>query len=148
MRCSLQSIHSQARQLLSPSDSPVVLSPAPPSTTETEPKPEAEVTDPTALYDLISPPHAHSPPSLISSMNSPRHHNSIVCAATLPSLNFQKQTHLAAFQSALVDRAAYETLWGCCGRTVEGTGDMGPPDGWCYEGRHTVSIISSLQYKS
>lgn len=32
----------------------------------------------------------------------------------------------------------YETLWGCCGRTVEGDGDMGPPDGWCYEGKHTV----------
>ncbi|KAG0692322.1 hypothetical protein DFH29DRAFT_1084813 [Suillus ampliporus] len=36
--------------------------------------------------------------------------------------------------SALVDRSAYETLWGYC---EEGTGDMGPPDGWCYEGRHT-----------
>ena len=32
----------------------------------------------------------------------------------------------------------YETLWGCCARTVEGDGDMGPPDGWCYEGKHTV----------
>ena len=32
----------------------------------------------------------------------------------------------------------YETLWGCCGKTVEGDGDQGPPDGWCYEGRHTV----------
>jgi hypothetical protein len=41
----------------------------------------------------------------------------------------------------------YETLYGCCGRTVEGEGDMGPPDGWCYEGRHTVSIsISSVPY--
>lgn len=36
--------------------------------------------------------------------------------------------------------ARYETLWGCCGRTVEGDGDMGPPDGWCYEGKHTVRI--------
>ena len=35
--------------------------------------------------------------------------------------------------------AEYETLWACCGRTVEGAGDMGPPDGWCYEGKHTVS---------
>ncbi|KAG1801980.1 uncharacterized protein BJ212DRAFT_1591331, partial [Suillus subaureus] len=41
-------------------------------------------------------------------------------------------------ESALVDRAAYETLWSCCGGSVEGTGDMGPPDGWCYEGRHTI----------
>ncbi|KIK58038.1 hypothetical protein GYMLUDRAFT_246408 [Collybiopsis luxurians FD-317 M1] len=32
----------------------------------------------------------------------------------------------------------YETLWNCCGRTVEGDGDMGPPDGWCYEGKHTT----------
>ncbi|TFK43952.1 hypothetical protein BDQ12DRAFT_719125 [Crucibulum laeve] len=32
----------------------------------------------------------------------------------------------------------YETLWGCCGQTVEGDGDMGPPDGWCYEGKHTT----------
>ncbi|KAJ4467637.1 hypothetical protein C8J55DRAFT_525465 [Lentinula edodes] len=31
----------------------------------------------------------------------------------------------------------YETLYNCCGRTVEGEGDMGPPDGWCYEGKHT-----------
>jgi hypothetical protein len=34
----------------------------------------------------------------------------------------------------------YETHWGCCGRTVEGDGDMGPPDGWCYEGKHTVRV--------
>jgi hypothetical protein len=37
-------------------------------------------------------------------------------------------------------------LWGCCGKTVEGDGDMGPPDGWCYEGMHTVSraLIGSI----
>ena len=48
--------------------------------------------------------------------------------------------------SAIVERvgltkgadAGYETLWGCCAKTVEGDGDMGPPDGWCYEGAHTV----------
>ncbi|KIM34939.1 hypothetical protein M413DRAFT_449985 [Hebeloma cylindrosporum] len=34
--------------------------------------------------------------------------------------------------------AVYETLWGCCSKTVEGDGDMGPPDGWCYEGAHTT----------
>jgi len=32
----------------------------------------------------------------------------------------------------------YETYYGCCSRTVEGEGDLGPPDGWCYEGMHTV----------
>jgi hypothetical protein len=49
--------------------------------------------------------------------------------------------------SAIVERVGlgkgagteYETLWGCCGSTVEGDGDMGPPDGWCYEGAHTVN---------
>lgn len=39
--------------------------------------------------------------------------------------------------------ATFETLWGCCGKTVEGDGDQGPPDGWCYEGRHTVRILFS-----
>jgi hypothetical protein len=34
----------------------------------------------------------------------------------------------------------YETQYGCCGKTVEGEGDLGPPDGWCYEGMHTVSL--------
>ncbi len=34
--------------------------------------------------------------------------------------------------------ATFETLWGCCGKLVEGDGDQGPPDGWCYEGMHTV----------
>ncbi|KAF8589657.1 hypothetical protein K439DRAFT_326884 [Ramaria rubella] len=33
---------------------------------------------------------------------------------------------------------AYETRWDCCGRTVEGDGDLGPPSGWCYEGKHTM----------
>jgi len=34
----------------------------------------------------------------------------------------------------------YETLWGCCGKITEGDGDQGPPDGWCYEGKHTTDI--------
>ena len=38
----------------------------------------------------------------------------------------------------------YETYYGCCGKTVEGEGDLGPPDGWCYEGMHTVSQIAHL----
>ncbi|EJF62271.1 hypothetical protein DICSQDRAFT_169303 [Dichomitus squalens LYAD-421 SS1] len=36
--------------------------------------------------------------------------------------------------------ATFETLWGCCGKVVEGDGDQGPPDGWCYEGMHTTDI--------
>ena len=45
-------------------------------------------------------------------------------------------------ESALVSRISgggYETLWGCCGQTASGDGSEGPPDGWCYEGKHTVS---------
>ena len=37
--------------------------------------------------------------------------------------------------------ATFETLWGCCGKIVEGDGDQGPPDGWCYEGKHTVRLF-------
>lgn len=40
----------------------------------------------------------------------------------------------------------YETIWGCCGKTVEGDGDMGPPDGWCYEGKHTVRAVFRLRF--
>lgn len=46
-------------------------------------------------------------------------------------------------ESAVVERVGgeYETLYGCCDRTVKGEGDMGPPDGWCYEGEHTTDPI-------
>ncbi|KAI6101672.1 hypothetical protein EDD16DRAFT_1482335, partial [Pisolithus croceorrhizus] len=37
----------------------------------------------------------------------------------------------------------YETLWGFCGKTAEGNGGEGPPDGWCYEGRHTADTKSA-----
>ncbi|KAG8761468.1 hypothetical protein FRC14_003881 [Serendipita sp. 396] len=43
--------------------------------------------------------------------------------------------------SAIVRRSAqgiHETFWGCCGQTVDGDGDQGPPTGWCYEGPHTT----------
>jgi hypothetical protein len=49
--------------------------------------------------------------------------------------------------SAIVERVRtglgteYETTWGCCGNFVDGDGDMGPPDGWCYEGEHTVNSL-------
>ncbi|KAL1747278.1 hypothetical protein HDZ31DRAFT_72381 [Schizophyllum fasciatum] len=47
-------------------------------------------------------------------------------------------------ESTLVERVGggrgYETLWQCCGKTTEGDGDQGPPDGWCYEGEHTTDI--------
>lgn len=50
-------------------------------------------------------------------------------------------------ESALVSRVSggtYETLWGCCGQTASGDGSEGPPDGWCYEGRHAVSSFLTL----
>ncbi|KAI0796263.1 hypothetical protein BC629DRAFT_1592495 [Irpex lacteus] len=37
-------------------------------------------------------------------------------------------------------KAMYETLWGCCGKTSEGDGSQGPPEGWCYEGKHTTDV--------
>ena len=38
----------------------------------------------------------------------------------------------------------YETYYGCCGKTVEGKGDLGPPDGWCYKGMHMVSQVKLI----
>jgi hypothetical protein len=40
----------------------------------------------------------------------------------------------------------YKTLYGCCGRTVEGEWDTGSQDEWCYEGRHMVSISTKSFY--
>ena len=40
------------------------------------------------------------------------------------------------------DGCEYETQYDCCDKTVDGEGDLGPPDGWCYEGMHTVSLSS------
>ncbi|TDL30021.1 hypothetical protein BD410DRAFT_50114 [Rickenella mellea] len=37
-------------------------------------------------------------------------------------------------------KGTYETIFGCCNKTVEGDGDQGPPDGWCYEGMHTTDV--------
>jgi hypothetical protein len=33
----------------------------------------------------------------------------------------------------------YDTTYCCCEKVVEGEGDDGPPSGWCFEGKHTVS---------
>ncbi|KAG1809228.1 hypothetical protein EV424DRAFT_1423348 [Suillus variegatus] len=150
---------------LSHTDSPVALSPTPPPTTETEPEPE--VTDPTVLYDLVRsvPPqtlHTYTLAHLSPTSNPPLIPLSTRTLTALtqffhelsppPQLHCVR-CHSSFFElsntdtscriphddeSALVDRAAYETLWSCCGSSVEGTGDMGPPDGWCYEGRHTT----------
>lgn len=147
----------------SPSDSPVALSSTPPPTTHTEP----EVTDPTALYDLVCsvppqtlhtymltnlsptsdpPPISLSPRTLTAlthffhQLSPPPQLHCVRCHSSFFDLSNTDTSCRIPHddESALVDRAAYETLWGCCGASVEGTGDMGPPDGWCYEGRHTT----------
>ncbi|KAG2132179.1 hypothetical protein BD769DRAFT_1449212 [Suillus cothurnatus] len=136
-------------------------------TTETEPEPEPEVTDSTALYNLVRsvPPqtlHAYTlahlsptsdPPLIIPSpriltalthffheLSPPPQLHCVRCHSSFFELSNTDTSCRIPHddESALVDRAAYETLWGCCGRSVEGTGDMGPPDRWCYEGRHTT----------
>ena len=38
----------------------------------------------------------------------------------------------------------YQTIYFCCGMTVEGDGDDGLPDSWCFEGMHTVSQVATL----
>ncbi|KAG2343571.1 hypothetical protein BDR05DRAFT_1059471 [Suillus weaverae] len=149
----------------SPSDSPVALSSTPPPTTETEPEPE--VTDSTALYDLVrsvppqtlhaytlahlcptdDPPLIPPSPSILTALthffrelSPPPQLHCVRCHSSFFELSNTDTSCRIPHDddSALVDRAAYETLWGCCGGSVEGTGDMGPPDGWCYEGRHTT----------
>ncbi|KAG2130207.1 uncharacterized protein EDB93DRAFT_1180920 [Suillus bovinus] len=152
---------------ISHTDSPVAPSPTSPPTTATEPEPEPEVTDSSVLYDLVRsvPPQtlhtytlAHlcptSDPPLIPpsprtltalthffhELSPPPQLHCVRCHSSFFELSNTDTSCRISHddESALVDRSAYETLWGCCGRSVEGTGDMGPPDGWCYEGRHTT----------
>ena len=40
--------------------------------------------------------------------------------------------------------SSYQTLWGCCGKVTDGDGSHGPPDGWCYEGKHTVRLSTMI----
>ena len=46
------------------------------------------------------------------------------------------------------DGYEYETQYFCCGKTVDGEGDRGPPDGWCYEGRHTVCTAFATRLRT
>jgi hypothetical protein len=165
---------------ISNSESPAALPPLslspPPTSLTTDLDTEPEVTDPTALYDLVRsvPPQtlhaytlAHLRPSSTSQTTPPSPRTLTALTHFFSALSPPPQLHCARChvsffelsntdtscrvphddESALVDRSAYETLWGCCGRSVEGTGDMGPPDGWCYEGRHTVGICSVTRVK-
>lgn len=56
--------------------------------------------------------------------------------------NSERSCHVAHDDdTAEVERggpSGYQTLWGCCEKITPGDGSEGPPDGWCYEGFHTV----------
>ncbi|KAG1723418.1 uncharacterized protein EDB91DRAFT_166386 [Suillus paluster] len=133
-----------------PSTSPSISHTEPPSSYpqpnshSPEPKPEyqPEVTDPTALYDLIRsvppqtfhhhrPPHTHSPSSPMYPAIYPHHPNSIACAATYP-LIIQTWTHLAASMIRAHLLITWCIRW--CGAAVREV------LGWCYKGRHTTDI--------
>ncbi|KAL0576589.1 hypothetical protein V5O48_005382 [Marasmius crinis-equi] len=146
------------------------------------------ITDPSALYELISsvppkilheytlthliPPSAdskrgtklnvkqnpiHTPSSVtlthltsfFSSLTPPPRLHCVRCHKFYYDAENSDRSCLVAHddESAEVERVGsgrgesgtqYETHWGCCEKTVEGDGDMGPPDGWCYEGKHTT----------
>lgn len=144
------------------SSSPRVDDSCPPITPS--PPPE-DVTDPTALRALIQsiPPkivHSYtlshlstaSPQALtylsafFSDLEAPPTLHCVRCHKGYFDVENNDRSCLVGHDddSAEVERvgkgAGYETLWGCCGKTVDGDGDMGPPDGWCYEGMHTVGF--------
>ncbi|KAJ7158724.1 hypothetical protein C8R46DRAFT_906765 [Mycena filopes] len=127
--------------------------------------PPDDVTDPTALRALIQsiPPkivHAYALAHLsTASPQTLTYLSSFFSALEVPPTLHCVRCHKGYFDventdrsclvghdddSAEVERvgkgAGYETLFGCCGKTVEGAGDMGPPDGWCYEGMHTTDL--------
>lgn len=128
--------------------------------------PPEDVTDPTVLRALIQsiPPkivHSYtlshlstaSPQALsylsafFSSLEPPPTLHCVRCHKGYFDVENNDRSCLVGHDddSAEVERvgkgAGYETLWGCCGKTVDGDGDMGPPDGWCYEGMHTVGCL-------
>ncbi|EDR12204.1 uncharacterized protein LACBIDRAFT_292706 [Laccaria bicolor S238N-H82] len=140
--------------------------PVPPPDTPSPP-PEQLITDPTDLLSLISsvpsqtlhaftlthlqdtpPPALTALTSFFSALTPPPRLHCVRCHKSYFELENTDRSCLVPHDddSAVVDRVRsgigssteYETLFGCCSRTVEGDGDMGPPDGWCYEGKHTV----------
>ncbi|KAI6124217.1 hypothetical protein EDD16DRAFT_1428905, partial [Pisolithus croceorrhizus] len=129
---------------------------AQPPMTPSPPPPVAG--DSKALYDLMLtiPPktlHAYtlthlrplSPEPFFATLAPPPLLHCVRCHADFYDIENEEKDRACRVphddESALVSRVTgggYETLWGCCGKTVEGDGGEGPPDGWCYEGRHTA----------
>ncbi|KAF6746196.1 hypothetical protein DFP72DRAFT_923389 [Ephemerocybe angulata] len=68
----------------------------------------------------------------------PRKHRQWTPAAASRTTTTAPSSERVGVSSSSADAATYQTLWGCCGGVVEGDGDQGPPDGWCYEGMHTI----------
>ena len=150
--------------------------PLEPADTPSPPPEDAErVTDPTTLYNLITSVPAQTLHTYtlnhLSTPLSPRTLTILTqffASLTPPPRLHCVRCHRGFFElentdrsctvphdddSAIVERVRtglgteYETMWGCCEKTVEGDGDMGPPDGWCYEGKHTVnSFLFSLSF--
>ncbi|KAF6746192.1 hypothetical protein DFP72DRAFT_923382 [Ephemerocybe angulata] len=74
--------------------------------------------------------------ALPQSLLRPRKHRHTSCR--VPHDDDSALVERVGVSSSSADAATYQTLWGCCGGVVEGDGDQGPPDGWCYEGMHTI----------
>ncbi|KAF9476732.1 hypothetical protein BDN70DRAFT_882045 [Pholiota conissans] len=127
-----QTLHAYTLTRLNPSSSPVypLLSHIPTAVTTEPPTPQI-LTALTAFFASLAPP--------------PKLHCVRCHLGYFDLENTERSCRVAHDDdSAIVERVGlkkgegvgYETLWGCCGATVEGDGDT--PDGWCYEGAHTT----------
>ena len=144
----------------SPRDPPLTPSPPPPAIPDLHALIQSIPAQTLHAYTLahLAPPHTPAPPALVHLAAffahlapPPRLH----CARCHKSFFDVENTDRSCLvphddDSAAVERVpqsrsreglTYETLYACCARTVDGNGDMGPPDGWCYEGKHTVRPV-------
>ncbi|KAG6882757.1 hypothetical protein C0992_010744, partial [Termitomyces sp. T32_za158] len=105
------------------------------------------------LHADLDPATLHHLAAFFSSLAPPPALHCVRCHKAFFEIENTDRSCLVAHddESAEVERVSskakgkgtlYETTWNCCGKTVEGDGDMGPPDGWCYEGQHTVRLCS------
>ena len=85
----------------------------------------------------------HALASFFSTLTPPPRLHCVRCHADYMEVeNTERSCHVAHDDdTAEVERggpSGYQTLWGCCEKITPGDGSEGPPDGWCYEGFHTV----------